>query len=384
MILLKIQPKDDLTMRVRKILCFKFITFFSNIIIILGFSFFAPSFSEDFKFEKIGKSFSHPWGITVYSDNEVLITERGGNLFKVNIENGLKRKIKNLPKVFNVKQGGLLDILIDQNSGSKRTVYICYSSKVTNGSSTSLLVGEIKEDELIKKKVLFRANNISDSGVHFGCRLAILGNEIFMSIGDRGNRFEAQDTKSHAGSIIRINKINGSSQNLNNINSWSPELFTKGHRNPQGMAVNPKTNEIWVNEHGPKGGDEINIIKLGKNYGWPIVTFGEEYWGGKIGQGITTLEGFEDPIWYWVPSIAPSGMTFYNKNMFPEFRGNLLVSSLKFKSIYVIELKNDMPFKEKVLFKNKFGRIRDIEQLKDGSILIISDEKNGGLYKIYR
>ena len=382
MILLKILPKEDLSMRIRTILCFKLITF--SCLVIAVFAFSAPSFSQDFKFKKIGKSFSHPWGITVYSDNEVLITERGGNLFKVNIENGLKRKIKNLPKVFNVKQGGLLDILVDQNSGSKRTVYICYSSKVTNGSSTSLLVGEIKENELIKKKVLFRANNISDSGVHFGCRLAILGNAIFMSIGDRGNRFEAQDMKSHAGSIIRINKINGSSQNLNNINSWSPELFTKGHRNPQGMAVNPKTNEIWVNEHGPKGGDEINIIKLGKNYGWPIVTFGEEYWGGKIGQGITTLEGFEDPIWYWVPSIAPSGMTFYNKNMFPEFRGNLLVSSLKFKSIYVIELKNGMPFKEKVLFKNKFGRIRDIEQLKDGSILIISDEKNGGLYKIYR
>ena len=369
-------------MRLQKIVFFKFINLFC--IIIAVFSYSAPSFSQDFKFKKIGKSFSHPWGITVYNDNEVLITERGGSLFKVNIKNGSKLKINNIPKVFNVRQGGLLDILVDQNSGSKKTVYICYSSKVANGSSTSLLSGEIKENELIKKKVLFRANNVSDSSVHFGCRLAILGDEVFMSIGDRGNRFESQDIKSHAGSIIRINKINGSSQNLNNINSWSPELFTKGHRNPQGMAVNPKTNEIWINEHGPKGGDEINIIKLGRNYGWPIVTFGEEYWGGKVGQGITTLEGFEDPIWHWVPSIAPSGMTFYNKNMFPEFKGNLLVSSLKFKSIYLIELKDGMPYREKVLFKNRFGRIRDIEQLKDGSILIISDEKKGGIYKIYR
>ena len=361
---------------------FKSIALFFMVIAVFSFS--APSFSQDFKFKKIGNSFAHPWGIAVYSDDEVLITERGGNLFKVNIKNGSKLKIRNLPRVFSVRQGGLLDILVDQNSGSKRTIYICYSSKVVNGSSTSLLVGELEGNELKKKKVLFRANNVSDSSVHFGCRLAILGNEIFMSIGDRGNRFEAQDKNSHAGSVIRLNKVNGSSQNLNNVNSWSPELFTKGHRNPQGMAINPRTNEIWVNEHGPKGGDEINIIKLGRNYGWPIVTFGEEYWGGKIGQGITTLEGFEDPIWYWVPSIAPSGMTFYNKNMFPEFKGNLLVSSLKFKSIYVVELKNGMPFKEKALFKNKFGRIRDIEQLKDGSILIISDEKNGGLYKIYR
>jgi len=382
MILLKIPPKENVTMRFQKILFLKSISFFCLTIAVFSFS--TPSVSQEFKFKKIGKSFSHPWGITVYSDNEVLITERGGNLFKVNIKNGSKKKIRNLPKVFNVRQGGLLDVLVDQNSGSKRTVYICYSSKVVNGSSTSLIVGELDENELIKKKVLFRANNVSDSGVHFGCRLAILGDEIFMSIGDRGNRFEAQDIKSHAGSIIRINKLNGSSQNLNNINSWSPELFSKGHRNPQGMAVNPKTNEIWINEHGPKGGDEINIIKLGKNYGWPIVTFGEEYWGGKVGQGITTLEGFEDPIWYWVPSIAPSGMTFYNKNMFPEFKGNLLVSSLKFKSIYLVELKDGIPTKEKVLFKNRFGRIRDIEQLKDGSILIISDEKKGGIYKIYR
>ena len=382
MILLKILPEECLNMRLQKIVFFKFINLFC--IIIAVFSYSAPSFSQDFKFKKIGKSFSHPWGITVYNDNEVLITERGGSLFKVNIKNGSKLKINNIPKVFNVRQGGLLDILVDQNSGSKKTVYICYSSKVANGSSTSLLSGEIKENELIKKKVLFRANNVSDSSVHFGCRLAILGDEVFMSIGDRGNRFESQDIKSHAGSIIRINKINGSSQNLNNINSWSPELFTKGHRNPQGMAVNPQTNEIWINEHGPKGGDEINIIKLGRNYGWPIVTFGEEYWGGKVGQGITTLEGFEDPIWHWVPSIAPSGMTFYNKNMFPEFKGNLLVSSLKFKSIYLVELKDGVPTRETVLFKNRFGRIRDIEQLKDGSILILSDEKKGGIYKIYR
>ena len=126
------------------------------------------------------------------------------------------------------------------------------------------------------------------------------------------------------------------------------------------------------------------MLKPGKNYGWPIVTYGEEYWGGKIGQGITSLKGFEDPIWYWVPSIAPSGMIFYDKNMFPEFKGHLLVSSLKFKSLYLVKIENGLPQKELVLFKKRFGRVRDIQQLNDGSILIISDEKKGGLYKIYR
>ena len=364
------------------------ITLFSSLIIFLltatFFTFCTPLFAQDYKVKKVGKTLSHPWGISVFDNNEVLVTERRGNLFKVNIKTGLSIEISNLPEVFNNRQGGLLDVLVDKKSISERNVYICYSSKVIGGSSTSLLVGTIKNNELTNKKVLFRANNVSASSVHFGCRLAIVDNEIFMSIGDRGNRYEAQNIKSHAGSIIRINKINGSAKNLNNINSWLPELFTKGHRNPQGMAVNTETNEIWINEHGPKGGDEINIIKIGKNYGWPIVTFGKEYSGGKIGKGITSLKGFEDPIWYWVPSIAPSGMTFYNKNMFPELKGHLLVSSLKFKSLYLVELKNNKPFRETILFKNNFGRIRDIELLNDGSILLISDEVNGGLYRIYR
>ena len=221
------------------------------------------------------------------------ITERGGNLFKVNVKNGLMSKISNLPEVFNVRQGGLLDVLIDKESVSERKVYICYSSKVSGGSSTTLMAGTLKEDKLISKKILFKSNNVSESGVHFGCRLAILNDEIFMSIGDRGNRYEAQDANSHAGSVIRVNKYDGSTREQKAYNSWPAEVYTKGHRNPQGMAINSKTNEIWVNEHGPKGGDEINVLKPGKNYGWPIVTYGEEYWGGKIGQGITSLDGFE-------------------------------------------------------------------------------------------
>ena len=348
------------------------------------FALSAPSFTQDYKVKKVGKTLSHPWGISIFDDDEVLITERAGNLFKVNIETGLAIKIRDLPDVFNVRQGGLLDVLIDKESVSERNVYICYSSKVSGGSSTTLMAGALKEDKLISKKILFKSNNVSGSGVHFGCRLAILNDQIFMSIGDRGNRYEAQDVNSHAGSVIRVNKYDGANRKQKAYNSWPAEVYTKGHRNPQGMAINSTTNEIWVNEHGPKGGDEINVLKLGKNFGWPIVTYGEEYWGGKIGQGITSLEGFEDPIWYWVPSIAPSGMTFYDRKMFPEFNGHLLVSSLKFKSLYLVELINNKPFRERVLFKNRFGRVRDIEILKDGSILLISDEKKGGLFRIYR
>ena len=165
-------------------------------------------------------------------------------------------------------------------------------------------------------------------------------------------------------------------------NSWPAEVYTKGHRNPQGMAINSKTNKIWVNEHGPKGGDEINVLKPGKNYGWPIVTYGEEYWGGKIGQGITSLEGFEDPMWYWVPSIAPSGMIFYDKNMFPEFKGHLLVSSLKFKSLYIVKLENELPQKELVLFKKRFGRIRTLNNLMTAVFLLFLMKRRGVVQNI--
>ena len=202
------------------------------------FAFSAPSFTQDYKVKKVGKAFSHPWGISVFDNDEVLITERGGNLFKVNIKNGSRLKISNLPEVFNVRQGGLLDVLVDKESISERNVYSCYSSKVIGGSSTTLMVGAIEGDKLISKKILFKSNNVSESGVHFGCRLAILNDEIFMSIGDRGNRYEAQDANSHAGSVIRVNKYDGSTREQKAYNSWPAEVYTKGHRNPQGMAIN--------------------------------------------------------------------------------------------------------------------------------------------------
>ncbi len=342
-------------------------------------------FAAEYKIKKIGEGFTHPWGISKFSSNEVLITERGGKLYKVNFITGTKNRIKNIPKVYAEGQGGLLDVLVDHISETQKNVYLCYSSLLATGSSTSLAVGIIRDNTFVSKRVLFKANNVSDSSIHFGCRIAVQGDSVYLSIGDRGERKSSQNLKSHAGSVIRINKINGSIPKNNNKKSgWLPELLTKGHRNPQGMAINQKTNQTWINEHGPKGGDEINILKAGENYGWPIVTHGEEYWGGKVGKGIKSMEGYVDPVWYWVPSIAPSGMIFYNKDMFPEFKNNLLVSSLKFRSIYLVKIKDDLPFSEKVLFKNKFGRIRDIEQLNDGSILLISDENRGGVYRIYR
>ena len=348
------------------------------------FSFFGYQVSSsEFKIKKIGKGLSNPWGIAVLSEDEILVTERAGNLYKVNLINGSTKSIKNVPEVVAQRQGGLLDILVDKKS--KNNIYLCFSKREAEGVSTALSVSSLRNNELVSTKILFSSNNKSNSTVHFGCRIGIKGDYVYLSIGDRGDRHQSQNPHSHAGSVIKINKYNGSLPNGSNFqNDWLPELFTKGHRNPQGMAIDLENGDIWINEHGPKGGDEINILRKGKNYGWPIVTHGKEYFGGKVGKGIKTLKGFEDPIWYWVPSIAPSGMAFYNKDMFPEFKGHLLVSSLKFKSIYLVKLKTGLPYSEKVFFKNKFGRIRDIEVLEDGSILIITDMKKGGVYKLFR
>ena len=339
--------------------------------------------SSEFKVKKIGKGLSNPWGIAVLSEEEILVTERVGNLYKVNLINGSTKAIKNVPEVVAQRQGGLLDIFVDKEN--KNNIYLCFSKHETEGVSTALSVSSLKNNKLVATKILFSSNNRSNSTVHFGCRIGIKGDYVYLSIGERGNRTQSQNPRSHAGSIIKINKYDGSLPKLSSPkNNWLPELFTKGHRNPQGMAIYFENGDIWINEHGPKGGDEINILKAGKNYGWPIVTHGEEYFGGKVGDGIKSLKGFEDPIWYWVPSIAPSGMAFYNKDMLPEFKGHLLVSSLKFKSIYLVMLKSGLPYSEKVYFKNKFGRIRDIEVLIDGSILIISDKRKGGVYRIFR
>jgi glucose/arabinose dehydrogenase len=253
----------------------------------------------------------------------------------------------------------------------------------------------IVNDKLIKRLTIFESNKPSWSGYHFGCRLEITNGQLYASLGERGNRYNSQDPSSHAGSIIRIN-FDGSVPNDNpKLDGWAPENFSIGHRNPQGMKLNPETQEIWSHEHGPKGGDEINIIFSGNNYGWPVVSHGFEYGTEDKVSEHDSLPGFNDPEWVWIPSIAPSGMDFYpvasnEKTMFPDLQGNLLVGSLKFRRLYSISIHEDgLPESESILIDGTLGRIRDVAVAKDGSILILNDESSlskpgGGLYRIYQ
>lgn len=338
----------------------------------------APALAET-KVEQIGERLNHPWGMDFIDNGAMLVTERRGKMFKVDLQSGERDEIRGLPAFFNVGQGGLLDVLVNDNEPTQ--IYYCYARPTDGGGATALDVATLNGSNLIDRKTIFTANNGSSGGRHFGCRLEVSDGFIYLSIGDRGARENAQDLGSDAGAVIRLPVRNTEQLNASTSENDMMELISKGHRNPQGMALNPATNEIWLHEHGPRGGDEINIVEAGQNYGWPLVSYGEEYAGGKIGIG-TSDPQFKEPVWTWIPSIAPSGMAFYQGDMFPEYKGHLLVGSLKFQSLYLVELKDNLPKSERVILDKQIGRIRDVAIGEDGAIYLLSDEQRGGLYRL--
>ena len=333
-----------------------------------------------FTIEKIGSNISHPWGIAVLNDEEVLVTARAGALLRINLKTGQQRAVLPTPFVASFRQGGLLDVAYDDQSN---LVHLCYSKPMEGGAGLAIATAQLDGYQLLTPKDIFISNHRSASGAHFGCRLVIDGDYLFASLGDRGDRDNAQTYSNHAGSIIRLNLVNR--EPANTQSEWLPEIFSIGHRNPQGLTIQPDTGLLWSHEHGPRGGDEINLIEQNGNYGWPTVSYGKEYIGGDIGLN-SSPDGYIDPLWIWDPSIAPSGMTFYTGDMFPEWKGDLLVGALKFTSIYriAIDPNSNLPVSEERLFNAEMGRVRDVEQANDGSILVLSDAPNGGLYRISR
>ena len=358
------------------------------IIIILVYLFhFGSAYSKTF-ISQVGTNLSYPWGVSKIDNENVLVTEKSGRLKKINVVTGKSITIKNIPKVLYLSQGGLLDVFVE-NRNNNTYVLMCYSNphKGLFASTTVLHKSTLKNNTLIDDKIIFSTQHPLNESIHFGCRIAITEEYIYLSLGDRGNRTNSQNTKNYEGSIVRI-KFNGAKITSNPFNiNWLDEVYSIGHRNPQGLIVHPKNKTLWSHEHGPQGGDELNQLEGGGNYGWPYITHGEEYGGGKIGE--FTQKGFIDPKWVWIPSIAPSGMTFYDGDMFPELKDHLLLGSLKFMQIHAIKILNNYPILERKLLDRSYGRIRDLEIMNDGSILFITDEDTsgkykGGLYKIFR
>lgn len=330
--------------------------------------------------ERVSPTLENPWGMSFVDEDRLLVTERPGSLSLVDLSEGTAVRLDGAPKAVVGGQGGMLDVLYDDGD-----VFLCYSGPSSLGrSATTLGKGRLAGTALEDFERLFTASNPGYGIHHFGCRIGIDPQGfVYLSIGDRLDQDSAQDVSTHLGTVIRLNR-DGTIPDDNPFvgqQGAKPEIFSVGHRNPQGMTIHPETGAVWTNEHGPQGGDEINIIGAGENYGWPLLTFGEQYGGGKIGIG-TSAPGFVDSVWHWTPSIAPSDMTFVpTGSQFPEYEGDLLVTSLKFKQLFHVQVEGETVVGEQVVLDRRLGRLRDVEVGPDGAIYLLNDETKGGVYR---
>ena len=344
----------------------------------------APLESEKalLQLDTVATGFNHPWGMTFLPDGSMLITERNGGLVKLSADGKNKTTISGLPEVDARGQGGLLDVILAKDFSSSKQIYFSFSEPGGGKNSTAVAKATLNDVSLSNVEVIFSQAPKYDSRHHFGSRL-VLDNagKLFITTGDRGSeRDQAQKLDNHFGIVIRIN-TDGSVPEDNpyvSKDGAKAEIWSYGHRNMQGAALHPQTGQLWTHEHGPQGGDEINIAQPGKNYGWPLITYGEEYGGGVIGK--TAQQGLEQPLHYWVPSIAPSGMAFYTADMFPYWQQNLFVGSLKFGQLVRLELDgNKVTHEERIMIGQ---RIRDVEQGPDGFLYILTDSSDGELLRI--
>lgn len=340
--------------------------------------------------EVVASGLENPWGLAFIDGGRFLVTERPGRLRVVSASGQLGEPVAGLPRVDAVGQGGLLDVITDRDFARNRTVYFCYAEPalVGSGNSTALASARLSADATRLENVrrLFSQSPKVNSRAHFGCRIAeATDGTLFLTLGDRYSRMaDAQTLDNHHGKVVRINK-DGSVPPDNPFAKTAgalPEIWSLGHRNLQGAAIAPD-GQLWTSEHGPQGGDEINRPAAGKNHGWPVITYGENYGGGAIGAGITQKAGMEQPLHYWVPSIAPSGMVFVKGDRYgPAFQGRLLVGSLKFRYLARLTLDGTRVVKEDKLLPELGQRVRDVREGPDGFIYLLTDERNGQLLRL--
>ncbi|MEO1248589.1 MAG: PQQ-dependent sugar dehydrogenase [Pseudomonadota bacterium] len=342
--------------------------------------------SEDHRFtlETVIDGLENPWGMAFLPNGDILVTERPGRLRLIEEGQLVDQPIDGLPDIRAQGQGGLLDVAIDPDFDQNSLVYLSYSAGGLLGSGTTVSRGRLDGLELVDVEEIFRAEPRSRGGRHFGSRLLFDDDgHLFITTGDRGSRDYAQQLDDHRGSMIRLmpdgsvpldNPFIGQAGALT-------EIFSYGHRNIQGIALDSETGILWTHEHGPRGGDEVNVIKPGLNYGWPVITYGEEYSGGSIGVG-TQADGMEEPATYWVPSIAPSGMAYYDGAAFEGWQGNLFVGALAGSLLVRLETDGEQITHEERLLEDYGRRIRDVKTGPDGLLYLLIDEAPGPLLKM--
>jgi glucose/arabinose dehydrogenase len=340
----------------------------------------------DLKLDTVVTGLKMPWAVAFLPDGNMLVTERLSGQLRI-VKDGVleSQPVKGVPKVVGKGQGGLLDVVLHPDYKKNGWIYISYSAPAEDGgagANTALLRGKLKDGELVEQQLLFKAKPNPTGGNHFAGRIAFdKKGYVFLTVGERGQKEKAQDLGTHQGKVIRLhddgrvpkdNPFVGKSGAL-------PEIYSYGHRNMQGLAIHPSTGAIWEHEHGPQGGDEVNIVEKGKNYGWPLITFGIDYDNSVISED-TARAGMEQPVIYWKPSIAPCGMTFVTSDKFKDWKGDLLVGSLKFHYLKHCVVKGNKIVRQETIFE-KIGRVRDVRQGPDGNIYVVL-ENTGKIVRI--
>ena len=343
------------------------------------------SLKATFRAVVVASGLDHPWAVGFLPSGDILVTERSGDLRL--IKNGRLQDavVEGLPEISAKNdQGGLLDIALDPAFDENGRLCLSYVAKAKGGRGTEIGCGIFRDNRLDDFDVIFRAEPKNKSGRHFGCRLLFADGYLYATLGDRGKRPQAQDRGTHPGSVVRLmadGTIPPDNPFIGN-SSYQPEIYAYGNRNPQGLAQDPITDSIWMHEHGPRGGDELNRLMAGANYGWPVISYGKEYFLPKaVGEG-THKNGMEQPVHYWVPSIAPSGMTFYSGSDFPGWQNSLFLGSLKFQELVRLELDQGQVVAEERLLSGEFDRIRDVRQGPDGALYLLTDAAEGQLLKL--
>jgi glucose/arabinose dehydrogenase len=332
----------------------------------------------------VASGLENPWAMAFLPDGRLLVTERPGRMRVVGKDGRVSPPLENVPPVFASGQGGLLDVTLDPDFAASRMLYFTYAEPGDGGAGTALASARFAGTRLEDVKVLFRQQPKLSGGLHFGSRVVVgPDDKLWLGLGERYRRDEAQNLNVHLGKVIRLNR-DGSVPADNPFvarNDARPEIWSYGHRNIQGMARHPQTGAVWLHEHGARGGDEINIPQKGRNYGWPVITHGVDYSGAKIGIG-SEAPGMEQPLLHWTPSIAPSGMAFYGGSRIPAWRGNLFVGSLNSFFLVRVVLDGTRVVKQERLLAGLEERIRDVREGPDGYLYIATDNADGRILRI--
>jgi aldose sugar dehydrogenase len=343
--------------------------------------------AQELRAETVARGLDHPWAVAFLPQGRFLVTERPGRLRVIDADGKVGAPMAGLPEVAAGGQGGLLDLALDSDFANNRTLYFCYSEPGSGGNSTALARARLSTEStrLEDLKVIFSQKPKVASSMHFGCRIVeARDGTLFLTMGERFQRKEdAQKLDNHLGKVVRLTKDGAPAPGNPFIGRAGalPEIWSYGHRNSQGATLAPD-GSFWMHEHGPQGGDEINLPQPGRNYGWPVITYGENYGGGKIGEGMTSKTGMEQPLHYWVPSIAPSGMAFLTSERYgPAMKGNLFVGSLKFGYLARLELSGGKVVREHKLLAGG-ERVRDVRQGPDGSLYLLTDSGRGSLLRL--